>query len=86
MPDLAELIRRFHEADVARPDRPIRIIRVAHLKTSSWHQDAGMFTHPSGHAAISTTEASRCRTLAETGEHLGLERVGVVVETVEVTP
>lgn len=93
MPDLAECIRRFHEAQATRPpDRPIRVIRVAMLRTTAWRSDARkvnggrdvVFPSTGRAATFFDQTALRCQVLAETGELLGVERVGLVVEAAEV--
>lgn len=74
--------------------RPVRMIHSANLLTRYWRQDV-RFNEPkfvlfpsSGNQARfgRDNESDRCRALAETGERLGLERVGLIVETSEVSP
>lgn len=77
MPDVQELIRRFHEADAAHPDRPIRVHRVAMLPTKSWRQDVHFLVVQ--RIQPHSRETLACRTLADIGEHLGLERVGRII-------
>jgi len=85
MPDLAECIRLFHEAQATRPPgRPIRVIRVAMLRTKSWRQDVGFLVTQRLHKTTAA-EPVACATLADLGEHLGLERVGRAAEAREVT-
>lgn len=68
MPDLAECIRRYHEAQATRdPSRPVRVIRVAMLRTKNWRA-----------AADRGWGGRRQREIAATGEHLGLDRVGLL--------
>lgn len=86
MPDIRTLIALHEAAQATRdPSRPIRVIRVAMLRTRYWRTDAdererrGASLKP-GHVQFT------CQELAETGELLGLDRVGLVVEEVEVRP
>lgn len=65
--------------------RPARIIRSANLLTTSWRADVYFLVHQRGHT-LTAPNTRRVVALAETGEHLGLERVGLVVETTEVAP
>lgn len=69
---------------------PVRLIRVANLLTRTW-QASRRIQRAMAYADLPETHrpgsaAERCRLLAETGEHLGLDRVGLVIETVEVRP
>lgn len=81
MTTLRDLIEQFHEAEAARPPgAPIRVHRAAILRTTSWRQDVGFLERQRYHSATSP-EVSRCYTMAQTGEHLSLERVGLAVET-----
>jgi hypothetical protein len=82
MSTIAECIGRYWIAQTLRPpDRPQRAIRVAMLKTTVWRQDVAHLESKFLALApgIDSRDARRCRVMAETGEHLGLERVGLVV-------
>jgi hypothetical protein len=96
-PSLTDLIERFEAAERGRPlDAPVRIVRVAMLQTIAWRQDvrlAGPEREVTFERAGRTVQFNaysregRLReALAQTGEHLGLERVGRVVETIEGLP
>lgn len=83
MPDLAECIRRYEAAQATRPPgRPIRVIRVAMLRTKSWRREADKQTHPDRgrprRPYQQHGDVQQCRDLAATGEHMGLDGVGVV--------
>ena len=83
---------RLHEDGRIRDyGRPVRIIRSANLLTRIWQQDAksrvwrpklALWRRPD----LESGELKRIRAMAETGEHLGLERVGLVVGVEEVQP
>ena len=81
MPDLATCIGLYWIAQATRP--PTRAIRVAMLRTKTWRREADLGTHPSRgrwtRADLRGGDVQQCRDLAATGEHLGLERVGLVV-------
>lgn len=69
---------------------PVRLIRVANLKTEAWRQDvrfnrdrAVAFPTTGRFVRFRDRQSDLCEALASTGEHLGLDRVGLVVETVE---
>lgn len=62
---------------------PVRLIRVANLRTTAWRADAAKLRSNWGGLRVISRDGLRCERLAETGEHLGLDRVGLVVETVE---
>lgn len=88
MATLTECIDAFRARMAARrPDHPTRVVRVAMLPTRTWHQgERQLFATayanvPPVHRAGS--EVERCRRLAETGERLGLERVGAVIDSTE---
>jgi hypothetical protein len=82
--DLATCIGRYWIAQATRsPDRPQRAIRVAMLRTKTWRREADLGTHPSRgrwtRPDIRGGDVQQCRDLAATGEHLGLDGVGLVV-------
>lgn len=86
MPDLATCIALFRAREATRPPgTPIRVIRAVTLTTAAWRSDERMHAGvsfanlPTRHAEGSLSET--CRRLAVVGEGLGLERVGLVVET-----
>ena len=81
MPDIRTLIALHEAAQATRdPERPINVIRVAMLRTAAWRQDAAYF-EKMGLNVRPGSQGFTCLEMAETGERLGLERVGVVVET-----
>jgi hypothetical protein len=81
MPDLQEFIRLFREREATRPPgTPIRVIRSANLRTDYWRQDARYLVEQKGHGE-QRREVARCSALAATGEHLDLDRVGLVVDS-----
>jgi protein-disulfide isomerase-like protein with CxxC motif len=63
---------------------PVRVIRSANLLTSSWRSDVRFLAVQRGHSHRSH-EVFVSQVLADTGEHLGLDRVGLVVGSDEVT-
>lgn len=82
---LAECVQLHEAAQAERSaDRPIRVLRAACLRTAYWRADVGFLARVRRNS-LRSPAVIRCRTLAETGEHLGLDRVGLVVETLEVT-
>ncbi len=82
-PSLLDLIAEHRVAEANRsPGAPIRIHRVAHLKTHYWQRDADYLEVKFRGLRGPSRAQFRSRDLAQTGEHLGLERVGLVVETV----
>jgi hypothetical protein len=83
-PNLQDAIDAF-EARMAVRDferEPLHVVTAAALPTRTWR--ASERRAGSLHRAGSID--ARCAALAETGEHLGIERVGLVVESREVTP
>lgn len=78
-PSLRDLIDRFRAASAADPHRATRAIRVASMTTVAWRRDAA-YLAPHNSNPETAPLARRSRLLAETGELLGLEYVGVVVE------
>ena len=95
MSDLAECIRRYEASLATRPPgRPVRVIRAANLTPAAWKSDARItsggrngtevhFSSSGDTAMLGVHLPRRCAALAETGAHLGLDRVGLVIETVE---
>jgi hypothetical protein len=84
MATLREAIEQF-EARMAVRDfekDPVRVVTAAGLKTRYWRQDAESFERHGG-SLRPGHDQWRCRELAETGELLGIERVGLVVESRE---
>jgi hypothetical protein len=71
----------LYEADIAARTIGQRVIRVAMLRTKVWRQDVKHLESKflALTPGIDSRDAARCRAMAETGEHLGLERVGLVV-------
>lgn len=89
MPDLQECARLFWARMAPRdPSEPIRVVRVVMLAPRVWRQ------HETGSSGVTYakrkpsyrngSKLERCRQLAETGERLGIDRVGLVVESREV--
>lgn len=66
--------------------RPVRIIRSANLLTRYWQQDVDHLERKMIGLGVESQDLRRCYELAETGKHLGLERVGLVVGVEEVSP
>lgn len=86
MPDLQECARLFWARMAARdPSEPIRVVRVVMLEPHIWRR------HEIGSSGTSYakrkpsyrtgSKLERCRQLAETGERLGLDRVGLAAES-----
>lgn len=65
---------------------PVREIHSANLRTPIWRQDIEYLRRGWRTLGVESKEANRCEALAQTGEHLGLDRVGLIIETFEVTP
>jgi hypothetical protein len=49
------------------------------LRTKAWRQDVAHLEGKFIALGVDSRDAVRCAEMAETGEHLGLERVGLVV-------
>lgn len=62
---------------------PVRVIRSANLPTTAWRSDVHFLAEQRNHSPASY-QVRVCQTLADTGEHLGLDRVGLIVGTAEV--
>lgn len=67
----------------SEPHRPVRIVRSANLLTHYWRADVG-FLESRGQGRRPGTQLSISETLAETGERLDIERVGLIFEVAEV--
>lgn len=96
MPDVETCARLFWDRMAVRDfeREPLRVVRVAMLQTKAWRADVRFNAGPRTVAFPSTgrsvefrdRESDRCEQLAQTGERLGIERVGLVVERSEVHP
>ena len=88
MATLRECIALHHAAEAIRPPgQRIRILRGACMAVADWqftlHQRAAYYRdHPTGRQ----TQVRRSFAVIEMAEHLGLDRVGRVVEMVTVKP